>query len=293
MSTTKATERHAPGTAPGEGAEERDEAVWRALAHPVRRRILDELRRGPRPAGRVAELFAELTRFAVRKHLRVLEGAGLVVVEPRGRERWYHGNPVPVREIHHRWIRPFEEPDADHLLRIRQHLERPRGGAMSERRSMETAEVLAEVRIDAPTERVWKALVEETPEWWRPEFCTDPSAEAFRIEARVGGRAWEDWGDGQGQIWGIVNGVRRGSYLQIVGDSSKEWGGPHRSIMTYRLTEEGGESVLRLEHSIFGVVDEKTKASLTEGWRFLLHDCMKAYVETGKRPDLSSMQVPE
>jgi DNA-binding transcriptional ArsR family regulator len=59
----------------------------------------------------------------VMKHLRVLTEAGLVVVEARGRERWNHLNPAPIRAIYRRWIRPFEEDDADRLLRFKQHVE--------------------------------------------------------------------------------------------------------------------------------------------------------------------------
>ena len=64
-----------------------------------------------------------MSRFGVRKHLLALEAAGLVVVEQRGRERWHFLNPVPIREIYRRWIRPFEEPGADRLLRLRNHVE--------------------------------------------------------------------------------------------------------------------------------------------------------------------------
>lgn len=93
-------------------------AVWRALADPSRRRMLDELRRNPKTTGKLARSF-DMSRFGVMKHLRVLEKAGLVVVETRGRERWNHLNPLPIREIYRRWIRPFEEPLSDRLLRLK------------------------------------------------------------------------------------------------------------------------------------------------------------------------------
>ena len=99
------------------------DAVWKALADPTRRRVLDELRRAPQTTGHLCDLFA-MSRFGVMKHLRVLEEAGLVIVERRGRERWNHLNPVPIREIYRRWIRPFEEEAADHLLGLRQAVAR-------------------------------------------------------------------------------------------------------------------------------------------------------------------------
>ncbi len=61
----------------------------------------------------------EVSRFAVMKHLKVLESAGLVLVERRGRERYNHLNPVPIQAIHRRWIRPFEHLPADRLLQLK------------------------------------------------------------------------------------------------------------------------------------------------------------------------------
>ncbi len=97
---------------------DRDDLVWRALGDPSRRFILDRLRERPRTTGELGGYF-ESTRFAVMKHLKVLEEAGLVVVERRGRERFNHINPVPIQEIYRRWIRPFEALPADRLLTIK------------------------------------------------------------------------------------------------------------------------------------------------------------------------------
>ncbi len=99
------------------------DAVWKALADPTRRRILDLLRAEPRTTGDLAARF-ESTRFAVMKHLVVLVDAGLVIVERRGRERWNHLNPVPIRDLYRRWIRPFDAAPADALLRIKRAAER-------------------------------------------------------------------------------------------------------------------------------------------------------------------------
>ena len=100
----------------------KSDAVWKALADSTRRTILDELRRKPRTTGQLCTLF-DMTRFGVMKHLRALEEAGLVLVERRGRERWNHLNPTPIREIYRRWIRPFEEQQADQLLRLKRVVE--------------------------------------------------------------------------------------------------------------------------------------------------------------------------
>lgn len=77
--------------------------MWRALANPVRRRILDALRKAPLTTGALAERFPELSRFAVMQHLAVLEEGGLIVPHREGRERYNYLNPVPIQEIFQRW----------------------------------------------------------------------------------------------------------------------------------------------------------------------------------------------
>lgn len=84
--------------------------VWRALANPMRRAFLDALRRGPKTTGELAELFPDVTRFAVMQHLGVLEEARLVLARREGRERWNHLNPVPIRRIYERWVSRYDEP---------------------------------------------------------------------------------------------------------------------------------------------------------------------------------------
>ncbi len=92
--------------------------VFKALADPTRRRILDLLRRRPMTTGELAGHF-ELSRFAVMQHLGVLTEAGLVFVRRQGRQRWNHLNPMPIQQIRQRWIRPFEEETAARLLRLK------------------------------------------------------------------------------------------------------------------------------------------------------------------------------
>ena len=104
------------------GEESEHEAVWRALADPSRRRILDLLRERPLTTGQLAGCF-ELSRYAVMKHLAILHAAGLVVIERRGRERLNHLDPLPLQRVVRRWVRPFEAVAADRVLRLERHLQ--------------------------------------------------------------------------------------------------------------------------------------------------------------------------
>jgi DNA-binding transcriptional ArsR family regulator len=104
--------------------EDEDDAFWRALANPQRRRMLDLLKSGPRTTGEVADDFAALSRYAVMQHLGVLEEAGLVVVRREGRQRFNHLNPVPIREVYERWVSRFAGIDATKLVALKTHLEK-------------------------------------------------------------------------------------------------------------------------------------------------------------------------
>lgn len=97
--------------------------VWKALSDPSRRRVLDLLRDGPRTTWNLCGSF-ESSRFAVMKHLRVLEQAGLVTVRRRGRERWNYLNPIPIQTIYERWITPYAALWAGELLDLKRTVER-------------------------------------------------------------------------------------------------------------------------------------------------------------------------
>ena len=100
------------------------DAVFRALADPGRRRLLDGLRADDAQSlSSLVDLLPEMTRFGVMKHLRVLEEAHLVVTEKRGRQKIHYLNPVPIRAIHDRWISTYAEPHVAGLLALRHAVE--------------------------------------------------------------------------------------------------------------------------------------------------------------------------
>jgi DNA-binding transcriptional ArsR family regulator len=103
-----------------------DDLVFRALADPTRRHLLDRLYE--RDGRTLTELESELemTRFGVMKHLRVLEEAGLVVTRRSGREKHHFLNPVPIRLIHDRWIDKYTERQVSALSELKQRLEERR-----------------------------------------------------------------------------------------------------------------------------------------------------------------------
>ena len=153
---------------------------------------------------------------------------------------------------------------------------------MSETTSeLSAVNVQVEVRIEAPRERVFETLVDRMSDWWHEDFFTRPGLGAYRLERKLGGLVYEDWGDGEGQIWGKVAGLKAPEYLQVAGDTDHNWGGPSRGIMTYTLEADGDATLLRFVQASFGHVSEETRRSLEEGWRLLLGDCLKPFAERG------------
>lgn len=100
-----------------------DDVLFKALGHRIRRRILDLLKAEPRTTGMLCDLLPEIDRCTVMQHLRVLEEAGLVVVERRGRERWNHLDALPIHAVHERWIGPYAAYAAAMLSRLNRQVE--------------------------------------------------------------------------------------------------------------------------------------------------------------------------
>lgn len=98
-----------------------DDAVFKALAAPVRRRMLDVLRDASRTTGALCAAFPELDRTTVLQHLRVLEDANLVTGRRIGRERHLSLAPVPIKRIHDRWIGGYARAAVELLEQLEQH----------------------------------------------------------------------------------------------------------------------------------------------------------------------------
>ena len=112
------------------------EDVFRALADPSRRRLLDELfKRDGQTLSQLDALLPEMTRFGVMKHLRILEAAGLVTTRKIGREKLHYLNPVPIRLIHDRWISKYAAPWVGAMGTLKRELEGARAGKASRPRA--------------------------------------------------------------------------------------------------------------------------------------------------------------
>jgi uncharacterized protein YndB with AHSA1/START domain len=123
--------------------------VFRALADPTRRSLLDELFRQDGQTLGALGARLPMTRFGAMKHLKVLEGAGLVVTRRRGREKLHFLNAVPIRLIHDRWVSKYAQPWAAALSGLKRELEEET-----------TMEKVFEIYIKTTPQRLWQAITD-------------------------------------------------------------------------------------------------------------------------------------
>ena len=129
-----------------DGGDEMD-PVFRALADPTRRSLLDELFREDGQTQSALEARLPISRFGVAKHLKVLEDAGLVITRRRGREKLHFLNAVPIRLVHDRWVSKYAEPWVAGLSDLKTRLEKK-------------MEKIYEIYIKTTPERLWEAITD-------------------------------------------------------------------------------------------------------------------------------------
>jgi uncharacterized protein YndB with AHSA1/START domain len=236
--------------------------VFRALADPTRRSLLDELfREDGQTLGALEERFS-MTRFGVMKHLKQLEEAGLVVTKRRGREKLHFLNPVPIRLVHDRWVSKYTEPWVATLSALKNRLE-------------DTMEKVFEIYIKTTPERLWEAI-------------TDPE---IRSKYNFGNRLRSDWTAGSAfeidhpKSNGLLG---KGENLEVdpprrlVQTMVALWSDEVKSEGTSRVTWEiepvGDSCRLTVTHD---QLRENANEELYGGWPMILSG-LKTWLESGE-----------
>ena len=236
--------------------------VFRALADPTRRSLLDELfREDGQTLGALEERFS-MSRFGVMKHLRLLEEAGLVVTRRRGREKLHFLNPVPIRLVHDRWVSKFAEPWAAGLSDLKQRLERQ-------------MEKVFEIYIRTTPERLWEAITDprdpQQVQLRRPRgLGLDPGRPHRHDPRRCPGPL------GEGEVL-EVDPPRRlvHSMVALWSDDAKAEG---TSRVTWEIEPVGDSCRLTLTHD---QLREGACEELYGGWPMILSG-LKTWLESGE-----------
>lgn len=253
--------------------------LFKALAHPARVEILDFLNNGPMTTGELSDKF-EVSRYAIMKHLDILEQVSLIVVKRRGRERLNYLNAVPLQQLYNRWVNKYESRLASSLLNLKGKLEAKEGGEMdmeskANKLAFGTFQIEQEVTIEASPERVFKSLTEEINDWW--EFRLGGQNSKLILEPKVNGIFYEDCGKQEGIVWGTVIYFMKPAEIRLNGLLGMK--GAVNSYYSYKLEPIGSSTVLKLSHEAVGLLEPQWEEEHRKGWAFLLGK-LKEFTET-------------
>ncbi|WP_099363930.1 SRPBCC domain-containing protein [Fredinandcohnia onubensis] len=251
-------------------------SVFKALGHPIRREILDILKVSPKTTGELNDYFPDVTRYAIMKHLKILEEGNLVLVRREGRNKRNFLNAVPLQEMHNRWVEKYMESTANSLLNLRMAVHEKGGNDKME--PSKVFRIEQELFIDAPREKVFTALTEQVEDWWEFRIAPKGVKSHLTFDPVPGGQFIEKWGENEGAIWGNVYYVNVPEEIRLHGHLGMQ--GAVNSAYTYRLLEKEGGTLLQLSHTASGVIQEHWEEEHSKGWKYLLGTLLKNYVET-------------
>jgi uncharacterized protein YndB with AHSA1/START domain/DNA-binding transcriptional ArsR family regulator len=255
------------------------DAVFRALADPTRRSLLDQLYRQDGQTLRALEERLPMTRFGVMKHLRVLEEAGLVTTQRRGREKLHFLNPVPIRLVHDRWVSKYAEPWAATLSGLKTRLEDRMEKVESGGLTLAGGDTVAvfEIYIKTTPERLWEAI-------------TNPEQ---RAKYSFGVQTDSDWTPGsdyKSSVPGVVD-IAAGENLEVdpprrlVQSFNALWSDEVKaegaSRVTWEIEPVGTSCRLTVIHD---QLREGANDELYGGWPMILSG-LKTLIETGEQLD--------
>ena len=237
--------------------------VFRALADPTRRRLLDALfKQDGQTLGALEGRF-RMTRFGVMKHLNLLEEAGLVVTKKRGREKLHFLNPVPIRLVHDRWVSKYAEPWTRELSGLKNKLEA-------------RVEKVFEIYIKTTPERLWEAITDSE----------------IRSKYNFGVRIDSDWTKGSkfetshpnsGAPLGEGENLEVDPPRRLVQSATMLWSDEVKNEGTSRITWEiepvGDSCRLTVTHD---QLREDAHGELYGGWPMILSG-LKTLLETGEQ----------
>ena len=263
--------------------------VFRALADPTRRAILDALFVADgQSVGALCALSPEMTRFGVMKHLRVLEQANLVATAKSGRERLHYVNPVPITQIAHRWVSKYAAPFAAALVNLDDQVTQLPAPTTFGGTLMDRPEHVYQIYIAASPDQVWTAITDS--EWTRRYFHRT----AF-VEPPLAGRPYRQvLPDGRPATDGMVEEVtppvdgQPGRFVHTWHVLYDEEMSAEPAGRVEWLVELAGEGLTRVRLVHSGLEQSPlTWENVKNGWVWVL-DALKTVLETGRSLPVAS-----
>jgi uncharacterized protein YndB with AHSA1/START domain/DNA-binding transcriptional ArsR family regulator len=259
--------------------------VFRALADPTRRGLLDELFEADGQTLGQLERRLPMTRFGVMKHLKVLEEAGLVTTKKRGREKLHFLNPVPIRLVHDRWVSKYAEPWAAALSGLKQRIEEE--PEMDTQADADTRSSGKRPWTASPADKVFEIYIKTTPERLWEAITDDGMRRIYSFGVGISsdwtpGSSIETFHPGAGIAIGAGEILEVEPPLRLVHSFRAMWSDEVKAEGTSRVTWEiepvGDSCRLTLTHD---QLREDAHSELYGGWPMILSG-LKTLLETGE-----------
>ena len=252
--------------------------LWKALAEPKRRRIIQLLHEQARTTSEISAHF-DVSRFAIMRHLKVLEQTELIKTKREGRQRWNYLNEDLFQEVQQTYL----ESDADGEYKLGDILSFLAREESVQRRAAvgyEQRPILLEVELPNPSEQVYQALTDEIDDWWSYRIFAESR---MYLEARVGGRFYESFKDGGGALYATVTYLMPGEEIRLSGSMGLVDEGVTNFIHINLQSVSPGTTLLTLAHRFVGQVNAITVDTFKRSWVELLSHHLKDFVDSGVR----------
>ena len=245
--------------------------IWKALSDPTRRSILNLLKNAPRTTGEISDQFKDLSRYAVMKHLGVLEKADLITIKREGKFRWNYLNPTPIQKTYEKWV--------SNLVQLSLFTDSTTRKMGQNKHPAYTSKLTVSATFKSPQEKVWKTLTKDISRWWVAECYTHPDTRKVILEVKPGGLLYEDIGNKEGFVWGMVMGIHQPYTLLLKGQISAKLGGPALSFINISLESKQQHTKLQVTEVVLGQVSDRLLKSLRKHWKTLLEKGMRPLLD--------------
>ncbi len=242
--------------------------IWKALADPTRRTIISLLQESPLTTGEISERIDDLSRYAVMKHLGILEKADLINTRREGKFRWNYLNANPIQKSYEQWLKE--------LIQISQQSTPTMGTA---KKTIMTATFSIEQSLAASPLRLWQVLTAEVNDWWPRDLRYYSNNSDLNIELEVGGKLLESTGPNDGFLWATVIGFEKEKQLLLKGQLIPQLGGPAISFLQFELRKKSkGLSILAFSCTLFGEFDSKSIKTQQQNWERLIKKSLSEHL---------------
>jgi DNA-binding transcriptional ArsR family regulator len=252
--------------------------LWKALADSKRRRIIQLLSEKSRTTSEVGSYF-DVSRFAIMRHLKVLESAGLITSRREGRQRWNSLNEELFRQIQQTYLEA--ETDGGYELGdVLSFLARQEETGTRRKVGPKQRPIELEFELQASSGRVYRALTDEIDSWWSYRFAVGSH---MYLEPRVGGCFYEAFNNGGGALYAHVTYLRPSEEIRLSGSMGLADDGENHIIHIVLRQIDAGTTHLRLTHRFQRGASAITVDTFKRSWVELLTQHLKSFVESGKR----------